>query len=176
MIEATINIQTTQIRRSIRSQVRKDFSPVYRFPRAHPTEAERAAEKGHFWGRISPRVAGAKAPFSHFKQLMARLKSCPFAHLRQGGVFPQAVKSCPRKKQDCRLNKKGSPQNSMPDPLIEQRAAPTQRVPRWGTVSLPVGRRSRWATVTKRVPSRTRWWIVNPLRSKCRTAQNDQSA
>jgi hypothetical protein len=107
MIEATINIQTTQIRRSIRSQVRKDFSPVYRFPRAHPTEAERAAEKGHFWGRISPRVAGAKAPFSHFKQLMARLKppqrrrpvagdpgkSCPFAHLLPSWSFSAACEA-----------------------------------------------------------------------------------
>jgi hypothetical protein len=107
MIEATINIQTTQIRRSIRSQVRKDLSPVYRFPRAHPTEAERAAEKGHFWGRISPRVAGAKAPFSHFKQLMARLKppqrrrpvagdpgkSCPFAHLLPSWSFSAACEA-----------------------------------------------------------------------------------
>jgi hypothetical protein len=55
---------------------------------------EQAAEKGSFGVEFDCSGAGAKAPFS-FKQLMARLKSCPFAHLRQGGVFPQAVKSCP---------------------------------------------------------------------------------
>jgi len=37
----------------------------------------------------------------------------------------------------------------MPDPLIEQKAAPTQRVPRWGTVSFSVGRRRRWGTRKK---------------------------
>jgi hypothetical protein len=118
---------------------------------------KQAAEKGSFGVEFDCSGAGAKAPFSHFKQLMARLKSCPFAHLRQGGVFPQAVKSCPRKKQDCRLNKKGSPQNSMPDPLIEQRAAPTQRVPRWGTVSSIAGRRRRWTTDTKLAPIKFLW-------------------
>ena len=36
--------------------------------------------------------AGAKAQHS-YGWISARLKSCPFAHLRQSGVFPQPVKS-----------------------------------------------------------------------------------
>jgi hypothetical protein len=37
---------------------------------------------------------GLKPHLSHLGKFMARLKSCPFAHVRPGRVFHQAVKSC----------------------------------------------------------------------------------
>ena len=57
------------------------------------------------------------------------------------------LKSCPRKKLHGNCQTAGLHRL----PLIEQKDAPTQRVPRWGTVSSIAGRLRRWTTVTKRV-------------------------